>query len=403
MQIETFQQHPAARAARPKPSLHVGDLLLGRVLRQEATHQYVVSLRGTSYRVQSGLPLEPGNFVLLQLLKIHPLPQFKLVESFTQVNETLLSQTMDSFIQTGDSQLIKTYIQLSLGFQLPVNITYGKELDRRYRMFDRGVNPTEAHFLFPFFFQNINLSSALLSDPFFFFRWYWGDFNLRETLEQVHRELQKDDRPQSEFFIITLQKLQEYLETVFHLPTILSLLFELPTNDRQHPPGKGEHLMKMMENLLAASSTLKKPAATKGLNRFIGMMKFLFFQVRQYQQNKWGCFPLYLYHSEGFFFAKREGTDTDPATVRFQFTVDNVMNGELHVSGIIKGNHIRVDFIHPNQDFLHLVENKKNILGERVSELGLPNLVVKTLLSDHETNFFETIIPRKSFNLNRFL
>jgi len=403
MQIETFQQHQAVQASHTRSPLHVGDLLLGRVLKREAPQQYVVSLRGTSYRVQSGLFLEPGNFVLLQLLKIEPLPQFKLVESFAQVNETLLSQTMVKFIQVGDSQLLKTYIQLSLGFQIPVNITYGRQLDRWYRTFDKRVNPTEAHFLFPFFFQNSNPSSASLPNPFFFFRWYWGYYNLRGTLEQVHRELRKNDYPDKESLNTALHTFREYMEKFFHLPAILNIMAPPPAKGKSRLTGNNVYLARVIENLWEASSNLKDYVASKYLDRLIGMIKFLSSQVQQYQQNKWSCFPLYLHHSEGFFFAKKETPDEDLSKVRFKFTVDNIRNGELHVDGILRGNDVQVDFIHPNQDLLHLVENKKNVLGEKLFGLGLQNIVVKTVRSDSETDFFEAIIPRKSFNLNRFL
>ncbi len=403
MQIETFQQPHGVQASPTRSPLHVGDLLLGRVLRREAPQQYVVSLRGTSYRVQSGLFLEPGNFVLLQLTKIEPLPQFRLVESFAQVNETLLSQTMDKFIQVGDSQLLKTYIQLSLSFQVPVNITYGKQLDRWYRTFDRRVNPTEAHFLFPFFFQNINISSTLLPNPFFFFRWYWGDYNLRDTLEQVQRELQKNDTPYPESLSSDLRKFQEYMEKFFHLPTILNLMVDHPTKEKSRLTDKNVYLVRIIENLLESSSNLQDSTASKHLNRLIGMIKFLFSQLQQYQQKKWSCSPLYLHHSDGFFFTKMETPDKELLTVRFKFTVDNIRNGELQVNGILRGDNIQVDFIHPNQDLLHLVENKKNILGEKLFGLGVQKIVVKTVRSDSETDFFEAIIPRKSFNLNRFL
>ncbi|RMF61602.1 MAG: flagellar hook-length control protein FliK [Calditrichaeota bacterium] len=402
MHITDLQQGLQRITPRSHPPLHVGDLLLGRVLRSDDTDFYVVSIRGKTFTVQSNLNLQPGQFVLLQLVATDPRPRFKLVESFSQVNETVLAHALDHFIQTQGNSLLRSYIQLSLSFQLPINITFARFLEEHYRGIKRKLNPSPEHYLLPYFFQNGVLPAGYLSNPFFLLQWYWGEFRLRNKIKELKGALHAPEEEQISL-LQDLEELEHQLEEFFHLTSLLSLLQARGREGQNNLAKHFKALKTALERFIHSSGEIVDEQGRALLEEFFQVQKFLLYQIQLFQHHRWACFPVYLHHSEGFFFLKKGTNDAENSTYHFKFCMNGVFQGELLVNGTIQGSTVKIEFRHPNQEMKETVENNLDELKERLSMLGLQLNSLRVELIEDSFNFYDEIIPRKSFNLNRFL
>ncbi len=398
---------PAIQPLSSQPTLSVGDIVIGRVTKQVAKEIYHIRFHGKSYSVQSQLSLRTGNYVLLQLQEIGEQLSFKLLDSIPELNAAQLSQSLKPLLSNHDNQFTTAFLRLSLRYHLPVNLEHLRYLKELYRAVLEEGEVSELDFLQPYFFQNRQIASHLLTDRFLLVRWYWGRRRLQEDLARRQESKDAESSPggaESPFSLLTntAGAMQSFLSAENVLRWLLRELGarSSPELPREHPE---QELVKIINRLTTLSELPESPDWPESARDLLNSALFIGFQLALFRKSLWCCLPVFLQDREPLVFLRRQHLEGIGTRYSFKFEADEIYRYRPVIRGVLQNEQITIHFEHPDQEFRKLVEDSIPLLRQALHRLGLQEIHVHTRQPQKPEGFFEGLVPKSVNSLDKLI